>query len=62
MTLTIGLTLSLVLLVAGCCWNGPEPAESANILFLSPITSYSHTHFFFYTIKALAGRGHTVTQ
>lgn len=55
-TLTFGLTLMLI--VAG--WT-VEPVSSANILFLSPITSYSHTHFFFYTIKALASRGHTIT-
>jgi glucuronosyltransferase len=60
--MTLTFHLSLLLLVAGCCWNGPEPAESANILFLSPITSYSHTHFFFYSIKALASRGHTITH
>ena len=38
-----------------------EPAYSANILVLSPITSYSHTHFFFYTVKVLAARGHNIT-
>lgn len=59
MTLTFGLTL--LLLVAGP-WRTLEPVSSANILFLSPITSYSHTHFFFYTIKALASRGHTITH
>ena len=34
----------------------------ANILFLSPHTSHSHTHFFFYIIKELAARGHTITH
>ena len=57
MTFTFGLTL--LLLVAG--WP-LEPVSCGNILFLSPITSYSHTHFFFYTIKALASRGHTITH
>lgn len=38
-----------------------ELTSAANILFLSPFTSYSHTHFLFYTLKALAGRGHTIT-
>ncbi|KZS10048.1 putative UDP-glucuronosyltransferase 2B20 [Daphnia magna] len=37
-------------------------ASAANILFLSPFTSYSHTHVFFYSIKALASRGHTITH
>lgn len=36
--------------------------QGANILFLSPHTSHSHTHFFFYTIKELAARGHTITH
>ncbi len=49
---------TLLLFVVG--W-AVDPASSANILFLSPVTSYSHTHFFFYTIKALASRGHTIT-
>ncbi|KAK4025591.1 UDP-glycosyltransferase UGT5 [Daphnia magna] len=57
--MTFTFRLSLLLLVAA--WNF-EPASTANILFLSPITSYSHTHFFFYTIKALASRGHTITH
>uniref|UniRef100_A0A0P6HAK6 Glucosyl/glucuronosyl transferases n=2 Tax=Daphnia magna TaxID=35525 RepID=A0A0P6HAK6_9CRUS len=39
-----------------------EVASAANILFLSPFTSYSHTHVFFYSIKALASRGHTITH
>lgn len=47
------------LLIAGLAI---ESVSAANILFLSPFTSYSHTHFFFYTIKALASRGHTVTH
>lgn len=50
---------TLLLIVSG--WT-IEPVLSANILFLSPITSYSHTHFFFYPIKALASRGHTITH
>jgi len=37
-------------------------AYGANILFLSPHTSHSHTHFFFYIIKELAARGHTITH
>ncbi len=37
-------------------------SHEANILFLSPHTSHSHTHFFFYTIKELASRGHTITH
>ena len=57
--MTFTFRLSLLLLVVG--WN-LESTSAANILFLSPITSYSHTHFFFYTIKALASRGHTVTH
>lgn len=36
--------------------------QAANILFLSPHTSYSHSHLFHYTTKALASRGHTVTH
>lgn len=36
--------------------------NAANILFLSPMTSHSHTHFFHYTIKELSVRGHTVTH
>lgn len=36
--------------------------RAANILFVSPITSHSHTHFFYYTIKALAERGHSITH
>lgn len=58
MTFTFRLSL-LLLVVVG--WN-LDSTSAANILFLSPITSYSHTHFFFYTIKALASRGHTVTH
>lgn len=57
--MTFTLRLALLLLLSG--WT-LEPASSANILFLSPITSYSHTHFFFYTIKALASRGHHITH
>ena len=44
----------LILLMAG--W-----ASGANILFLSPQTSYSHTNFFWPIIKQLAARGHSVT-
>ena len=36
--------------------------DGANILFLSPHTSHSHTHFFFYINKELANRGHTITH
>ena len=57
MKFNFGLTLLLALVG----WT-VEPVHSANILFLSPLTSYSHTHFFFYTIKALAARGHTITH
>ena len=39
-----------------------EIVNGANILFLSPHTSHSHTHFFFYIIKELANRGHTITH
>ncbi len=42
-------------------WTLVQPVFSSNILVLTPITSYSHSHFFFYTVKALASRGHTVT-
>lgn len=37
-------------------------ANGANILFLSPMTSHSHTHYFHYTIKELSRRGHRVTH
>ncbi len=53
--------LSFLLLFVIVSWN-LERVSSANILFLSPLTSYSHTHLFFYTIKALVSRGHTVTH
>lgn len=48
----------LTLLVVGWTLHSVYPS---NILVLTPITSYSHSHFFFYTVKALASRGHTVT-
>lgn len=51
--------LSFVWLIASMAI---ESVSTANILFLSPFTSYSHTHFFFYTIKALAARGHSITH
>ena len=35
--------------------------DGANILFLSPSTCHSHTVYFQTIIKALAGRGHTIT-
>ena len=35
--------------------------DGAKILFLSPITSPSHTNFFKPVVKALAERNHTIT-
>ena len=55
------LATSLLWLIAGVTF-AIGSVSAANILFLSPFTSYSHTHFFHYTIKALAGRGHTITH
>ena len=43
----------IVLLLVG--WT-----DAANVLFLSPHTSYSHTNFFIPVVKELAGRGHSV--
>lgn len=38
-----------------------EQTACANLLFLSPHTSYSHTNFFLPVIKELAHRNHTIT-
>ncbi len=52
----MGVKMLGFLLLAAAGWT-----SGANVLFLSPHTSYSHANFLIPAIKALAGRGHFVT-